>query len=266
MAKIKVGLVGCGNIGGDLCNAVQQGDIVAEIVAVTDVDENRARQLVSELALDAKICSLDENAQAADLLVECADPSAVKDVIEAAVAYKKDCLIMSIGGLLVAPELLELASKNGVRVRMPSGAISGLDGVRSAREAGLDTVTLTTRKPPKGLAGAPYLIENNIDVEGLTEPKTVFEGSALDAVKAFPKNVNVAAALSMAGIGPEKTRIRVVADPDATTNSHEVIAEGVFGKLVAVTENFPSPNNPKSSYLASLSARAELRAAAKAFV
>ena len=125
--------------------------------------------------------------------------------------------------------------------------------------------TLTTRKPPKGLSGAPYLVQQGIDVDNLTEPKVVFEGNALEAVKAFPANVNVAAALSLAGIGPVETRVRVIADPRATSNSHEVVAEGAFGRLQAMTENMPSPRNPKSSYLASLSACAELRNAAMAF-
>jgi aspartate dehydrogenase len=140
-----------------------------------------------------------------------------------------------------------------------------LDGLRAAREAGLDTVTLTTRKPPKGLEGAPCLVANGIDVSELAEETVVFDGTATEAVQAFPKNVNVAAALSLAGIGPERTQVRVIADPKATVNSHEVVAEGSFGRLRTVTENKLSPRNPKSSYLASLSACAEIRMAAAAF-
>jgi len=133
-------------------------------------------------------------------------------------------------------------------------------------EAGLHTVILTTRKPPKGLEGAPYLEEHQIDLDGLTKPKVIFEGTAQEACKAFPKNVNVAAALSLAGIGPIETRVRIVADPQATANSHEVIAIGAFGNLKTYVENLPSPRNAKSSYLASLSTIAELRAAAAAFM
>ena len=133
-------------------------------------------------------------------------------------------------------------------------------------EAGLHNVTLTTRKPPKGLVGAPYLVENEIDVLSLTEPKVVFEGNAFEAARGFPANVNVAAALSLNGIGPYETKVRIIADPNATENSHEVVAEGAFGRMQTITTNMPSPRNPKSSYLASLSACAELRAAAVAFV
>ncbi|HOZ45381.1 MAG TPA: aspartate dehydrogenase [Candidatus Hydrogenedentes bacterium] len=264
--KMKVGLVGCGNIGADLCIALQKGDIPAEIVALTDIDENRAKVLQRTFQLNALIETLDETAAVADFVIECAEAAAVADVIHAAIRHRKACLIMSVGGLLAQPELLEQASASGVHVQLPSGAICGLDGIRSAMQAGLHRVTLTTRKPPAGLAGAPYLAEKGIDVQHIREPMVVFEGTALDAVKAFPKNVNVAATLSLVGIGPHETRVRVIADPNATVNSHEVIAEGAFGRLQTITENLPSPRNAKSSYLASLSACAELRAAAAAFV
>jgi len=265
MGKMRVGIVGCGNIATDLCNALRQGDIPAEVVALTDVDPARAETLLYAQQLNARICDLDENVSQSDFVVECAEPSAVPAVVEACIRYGKNCLIMSLGGLLADSGLLERARQAGVQVRLPSGAICGLDGVRSAKEAGLDRVTLTTRKPPKGLIGAPYLVEHQIDVEKLTEPTVVFDGTALEAVKAFPKNVNVAAGLSLAGVGPEKTRVRVIADPTSNANSHEIVAEGAFGRLCTLTENMPSPRNPKSSYLASLSACAELRAAALAF-
>ena len=265
MAKMMVGLVGCGNIGADLCISLQKGDIPAQIAALTDIDEARAATLKRTFQLDAAVCSLDETAKRADFLVECATGSVVAEVLEAAIRHHRDCLIMSVGGLMLLPELLAQARAHNVDVRIPSGALAGLDAVRAAMEAGLHSVTLTTRKPPKGLQGAPYLVEHNIDLAGLKEPQVVFEGTALDACKAFPANVNVAGALSLAGIGPKETRVRIIADPKATENSHEVVAEGAFGRLQTTTTNLPSPRNAKSSYLASLSACAELRAAATAF-
>lgn len=266
VTEMKVCLVGCGNIGADLCIALQRGGIPARIVALNDVAEKRARLLLRTFRLDARICPLDEAVSLADFVAECASGGAVKDVLEAAIRHRKPCLIMSVGGLLDEAALLETARQKGVHVRVPSGAICGLDGIRSAMEAGLHRVTLTTRKPLRGLSGAPYLIEKGIDVEKLTEPLEVFSGTALEAVKAFPQNVNVAAALSLMGIGPKETQVRVIADPNATTNIHEIVAEGAFGRLTTITENLPSPRNAKSSYLASLSACAELRAAAEAFV
>ena len=265
MAKMRVGLVGCGNIGADLCIALQKGTIPAEIVALTDIDDSHAQVLQRTFQLNAEICGLDDNVAHGDFVVECAVGDVVKNVLEASLKHHRDCLIMSIGGLMRHPELYDEVRRNNIQVRLPSGALCGLDGIRAAMEAGLHSVTLTTRKPPKGLSGAPYLVAQGIDVDNLTEPKVVFEGTALEAVEAFPQNVNVAGALSLAGIGPVETRVRVIADPRATSNSHEVVAEGAFGRLQTLTENMPSPRNAKSSYLASLSACAELRAAAVAF-
>jgi aspartate dehydrogenase len=265
MARMKVGLVGCGNIGADLCIALQKGEIAADIVALTDADPGRAKVLQRSFHLAAEIGPLDDTVAAADFVVECAVMGAVKGVVEACIRQHKDCLIMSVGGLMMNPELLDQAKTNSIQIRVPSGALCGLDGIRAAMQAGLHSVTLTTRKPPKGLAGAPWLVQQEIDVMKLTQPTVVFEGSAYEAVKAFPANVNVAAALSLAGIGPHETRVRVIADPNATENIHEVHAEGAFGRLQTTTVNLPSPRNPKSSYLASLSACAELKAAATAF-
>lgn len=265
MTKMKVGIVGCGNISADLCIALQKGDIPARIVALTDIDNANAQKLKATFLLDAQICTLDENASQVDFLVECAAPEAVKDVLDTAMKHHRNCLILSVGGLMDHPEYFDLAREHNVDLRVPSGALCGLDGIRSAVEAGLHTVVLTTRKSPKSLEGAPYLIENNIDLNALTEPTEVFAGSAREACKAFPKNVNVAAALSLAGIGPDDTEVRVIADPKATDNSHEIVAEGAFGRLETRTTNLPSPRNVKSSYLASLSGVAELRKAAAAF-
>ena len=265
MAKMKVGLVGCGNIAADLCIALQKGTIPAEIVALTDIDESRARLMLRTFQLNATVCGLDENASLADFVVECAVADAVEGVLLASMKRHRDCLIMSVGGLMAHPDLLEQARKNNIQVHVPSGAVCGLDGIRAAMEAGLHRVTLTTRKPPRGLAGAPYLVENNINLDDLSEPMVIFEGTALEAIKAFPQNVNVAGALSLMGIGPLETRVRIIADPRATANTHEIVAEGAFGRLQTITENMPSPRNAKSSYLASLSACAVLRAAAAAF-
>ncbi len=266
MMKMKVALAGCGNIGADLCIALQKGDLPAEIVALHDIDEERAKRLQRSFQLNADVCSLEEAAAKADFIIECAVADAVPGVVNAAIRHHIDCLIMSVSGLMAHPELLEQAKSNKIQLRIPSGALCGLDGIRSAMEAGLHSVTLTTRKPPKGLSGAPYLVENNIDISNLSEPKVVFEGNAQEAAKAFPANVNVAGALSIMGIGPLETKVRVIADPRATENSHEVRAEGAFGRLQATTTNLPSPRNAKSSYLASLSAVAELRAAATAYL
>lgn len=266
MGMMKIGLVGCGNIASDICCALTEKNIPATVVAVTDINQTQAEALLCRYKLNASILDLEALADRADFIVECAVGSVVPQVLCVAIAHEKDCLIMSLGGLLADPKLIDQARHAGIRLRLPSGAICGLDGIRAAMQGGLDEVTLTTRKPPAGLQGAPWLTENKISVEGLTEALVVFEGSASDAVRAFPANVNVAAALSLAGIGPEKTRVRLIADPAATVNSHEIHAVGAFGEMTTLMRNQPSPRNPKSSYMASLSACAEVAAAASEFV
>ncbi len=265
MATMRVGLVGCGNIASDICLAIRNGNMPAEVVALADIDASHAELLRREYQLNAFIGTLDELADAVDYIVECAVATVVPAVVAAAVKHHVDCLVMSVGGLLERPELFDLARDNSVNLWVPSGAICGIDGIRAAMQAGLDEVTLTTSKPPKGLKDAPYLIEQGIDLDGLTEPRVVFEGTAREAVRAFPANVNVAASLSLAGLGPDRTRVRIVADPSATVNTHEIRAKGPFGELTAILRNRPSPRNPKSSYMASLSACVEVASAARLF-
>ncbi|MBA7660637.1 L-aspartate dehydrogenase [subsurface metagenome] len=166
---------------------------------------------------------------------------------------------MSVGGLLGNEDLLDLAKKKDCKIYLPSGALAGLDGVKSASVGRIDSITLTTRKPPEGLKGAPYIIRNKIDLDAIIKETVIFEGSANEAVEGFPKNINVSAALSLAGIGAEKTRVRIIADPNLKRNIHEVEVKGEFGRLVSRTENLPSPKNPKTSYLACLSAIATLK-------
>ncbi len=142
---------------------------------------------------------------------------------------------------------------------LPSGAIVGLDGVKAAAAAGLDRVTITSTKPPRALEGAPFVVEHDLDLISIKEATQIYEGPAVEAVRLFPKNVNVAAALSLAGVGLQRTRVRVVVDPNASRNIHEIHAEGAFGRLVTRVENVPSPENPKTSWLAALSAFRKLR-------
>lgn len=266
MTKYKIAIVGCGNIGADICIALQKGDIPAKIVALNDIDNAKAQLLKKTFRLDAEICDLDNSVSLADFVIESAVSSAVEPVIRTCIKHKKDCLIMSLSGILENMHLIEEARKNNIRIKIPSGAICGLDGIRSAMEAGLHQVILTTRKSPQALMGAPYLVEKNIDLAEIKEPVIVFEGNAYEAAKAFPANINVACALSLYGIGPKDTRVRIIADPNIKENVHEVYAEGAFGRLQTTTINLPSPRNIKSSYLASLSAIAELRAMAEDYV
>ena len=168
-------------------------------------------------------------------------------------------MVLSVGGLLgVLDEWTRLAEKHGCRVLVPSGAIAGLDGVKGAREGAITEVTMESRKPPRGWAGAPYIEAKRIDLDAIREETLIFEGTATDACRAFPANVNVVAALSLAGVGPERTRIKVFAVPGLARNTHRIALEGEFGRLQIQVENVPS-ENPRTGKLSYLSAIALLR-------
>jgi len=160
--------------------------------------------------------------------------------------------------LLAHPELIELAERSGGQIIVPTGALLGLDAVSAAAEGRIESVQMITRKPPNGLAGAPYLIDNKISVEGLTSALRVFKGTARDAAAAFPANVNVVAALSLAGIGPDRTVIEIWADPGVSRNCHEIRVESDSARFTMSIENVPS-ENPKTGRITALSVIAALR-------
>lgn len=257
--KIKIGIVGCGSIGSFLCRKLI--DIPRLYLwGLNDILPSVAHALTRKLPGNPEVMPVDKLLTGADLIVETAGPGAVPAILKKALAGGKQVVILSVGGVLsVDFDYVSLARENGGKVYFPSGALGGLDAVKAARVGRIDSVTLTTRKPPEGLKGAPYLMERGICLDNLSAPLEVFSGSANEAVKAFPKNINVAATLSLAGIGAEKTAVRILADPNTRFNSHEITVEGDFGKITSRTENTPSPNNPKTSYLAALSTVALIR-------
>jgi aspartate dehydrogenase len=202
---------------------------------------------------------LPELIERADLIVEAATQAALREFGPAVLAAGKHLMVLSVGALVgVLDEWARLAEKHGCRILVPSGAIAGLDGVKGAREGAITAVTMETRKPPRGLAGAPYIEQHRIDLDAITAETLIFEGPATEAVRAFPANVNVVAALSLAGIGPERTRIKLYAVPGQARNQHRITVEGEFGTLRIEVENVPS-ENPRTGRLSYLSAIAMLR-------
>jgi len=264
MRKIKVGIIGCGTIGSELARACQTRlkDSV-DLVGICDLIEEKAELLQKSLKEKTPVLKLDDLIKRSGLIVEAAGAAISADVLKKTINGKKDVLIMSIGGLLGNESLLEDAQDAGIRVYLPSGALCGIDGLKSASIGRIDSVTLTTRKPPKGLAGAPYITKNNIDLSSIKEETIIFDGTADDAVKGFPQNVNVAAILSLAGPGAANTRVRIVTSPDYTKNIHEVEIKGESGNITTRTENLPSKVNPKTSQLAVFSAIATLEGIVK---
>jgi len=245
---MKVGIVGCGAIGSEVARAASAMDGV-DAVHLYDIDPDATAHLKSlpraQLAKSPKAL-----VEACDLVVEAANKGVVQTVVRDALAAGKSVMLMTIGALAddaLREELLALARRNKAKVYLPSGAVMGVDGVKAAAEGDLKSVTLVTTKPPAGLD------------KGTDRWTLLFSGPAREAVQRFPKNVNVAATLSLAGLGLDQTHVQVAIDPLATRNSHKVIIEGSFGRARIEVENLPSPTNPATSYLASLSAIALLR-------
>lgn len=262
--RLKVGIIGCGAMGSEIAKACEgRLSPSLELAAICDKDGEKARLLAGELKTRVRILAIDELIKESDLVVEASSAAVSGEIAEKCVSVRKDCLVMSVGGLLSKADILRQADEKGVRIYIPSGALCGIDGLKSASGGRVDSVTLTTRKPPKGLEGAPYLKEKGIDVGAVRQETVIFEGSAAEAVKGFPANVNVSAVLSLAGIGAEKTRVRIVTSPEYTKNTHEVEITGDFGRITTKTENVPSKNNPKTSALAIYSAVATLEGIAK---
>jgi aspartate dehydrogenase len=246
---LKIGIVGCGTIGSALARAMDAGKIPAMLVGLANRTRARAEALARSLGMPAPVLDLSELVRASDLVVEAATGAALEEIVPACLRERKDVFVISVGGLLGHEAWFREADTRGCRILIASGAIAGLDAVRGAAMGRVDSVTLTTRKPPKGLAGAPYLVERGIDADRLTEETVVFEGTAREACKGFPTNVNVSAALSLAGIGPDQTRVRIIAVPGGTFNQHRIEVRGEFGRLVVEIENVPSPTNPRTGLL-----------------
>lgn len=247
-----IGIVGCGAIGKALVQAVESGELPVRVAGVTSRTEKSAREFLAAFTNPPPYLSLTELIAAADLIVEAAGGSIVPSLAEKVFAAGKELMVISVGALLDHPEIMEQSRQSGCRLYLPSGAIAGLDGIKSASVGQITHVTHTTRKPPAGLEGAPYLVERGISLAGLREEKEVFSGSAREACRGFPANVNVTAAVSLAGIGPDQTRVRILAVPGLLRNCHDIDVEGEFGRLQVHIENVPS-ENPKTGKLTALS-------------
>ena len=266
MPKRIVGLLGCGTIGTHLALAIGAGEIAnASLEGIFDIIQENAKILKSKLKTDIQVYSdFDSLVEApVDLIIEAASQEAVRRYSKPIVAAGKDLMIMSVGALSDTALLAELSEidslrKGKNRIYVPTGAIAGIDAIRSVRHL-IDTITLTTTKSPKSLSGAPFLTAKNINLDAITEITEIYEGPASEAVKMFPANVNVAAVLSLAGVGSDKTKVRVIVNPHATTNQHEIVATGSFGVLKITVSNVTAPGNPKTSFLAVLSALECLR-------
>jgi aspartate dehydrogenase len=260
---VRMGIVGCGTIGTGIARAIESGRIPAVLSGLHNRTQARAEALARSLSPVPPVLDLRELIRTSDLTVEAATGASLEQIVPLCLQEGRDVFVISIGGLLNHPEWFQEAQDRGCRILLPSGAIAGLDGVRGAAVGRVDSVTLTTRKPPRGLAGAPYVVERKMDLEALTEETPIFDGSAREACRGFPSNVNVSAALSLAGIGPDRTRVCIIAVPGGAFNQHRIEVKGEFGRLAVEVENVPSATNPRTGLLSIYSSIAVLAEYAK---
>ena len=256
---VRVGLIGCGTIGTQLALAVQRTFAhAARMTALHDRDRDAARSLQRRLTPRPPIVSLPALIKHSHLVVEAASVDAASRVVPLALRAGKDVFVMSVGGLLLNRAWRSLLQRSPGRIYIPSGALTGLDGVKAMAVGRIHRVSLTTSKPPKALAEAPYVRKKRMRLERLTRARVIFEGSPRQAVAAFPQNANVAAALTLAsGSAGARVLLRVVADPLTRRNIHELDVEGDCGRIRCRIESVPSAN-PKTSELAVRSAVATL--------
>lgn len=266
MTLCRVAIVGCGAIGNILAKSIDSGRAgKTSLKAVFDIHKSRAEKLAADLKSSPKTTDEIEDIlrdDEIDLVVETASQEAVSEYALDVLKSGKDLLVLSIGAFSdedLFERVREKAEETGRKVYLPSGAILGLDGIYAAGIAGLEEATITTRKPTETLSKTKFVEEKKINLSALKEPKIIYEGPASEAVKAFPESLNVAASLSIAGAGFERTKVKIIADPSLNQNVHEIKVKGEAGELTATAHNFPSPENPKTSYLAALSAIRTLR-------
>ncbi len=255
---LKVAIGGLGAIGAHLARALDAGVDGLTLVAVAARDHEKAARTLAGFRHPPKLVSLAQLAELADVVVEAAPAAVFEEIATAAIEHGRIFVPSSVGALLPRMHLVQRARETGARIIVPTGALLGLDAVRAAAEGNVASVTIQTRKPPLGLEGAPYLVEHNINVH-VAEPTIVFKGNAFDAAKGFPANVNVAAALALAGIGPERTMVEIWSDPTVTRNTHTIKVEAETVRLTMTIENVPSEENPKTGKITPLSLLACLR-------
>jgi aspartate dehydrogenase len=226
--------------------------------AVSGRDPDKTETFLKTLERSVPNVDLEDLSGSADVIIECAPAAVLHRIVEPALAAGKKIIVLSVGALLNAPDLMEKAALNGGQIMVPSGALLGLDAVTAAAEGNIQSVRMTSRKPPIGFKGAPILAEKNISLDGLTEPLLLYSGSARAAATGFPANLNVAIALSLAGVGPDKTMLEVWADPGVVRNTHHIELVSDAALLNMTIENIPS-ENPKTGRITAQSVLAMLR-------
>ncbi len=256
---MNIGIIGVGTIGEFLVRGLKS-DEAFTLVAVADIDGARARKVLTENGHPENLLMpFKDFPPETDVYIECASASVAGDVAKHVLEKGKTVIIASVGGLGDIDEYREIAERTGGSLRLPSGAIAGLDALKAIPSASIDGVLLKTTKPAKTLADAEYVREQRINTLEFAEPTRIFEGSAREAAKAFPRSINVAAALAHATIGLDRTRVEIWADPNSDKNRHSVRVESGHGTIATDVANVPFEENPRTSRLAAYSILATVR-------
>jgi aspartate dehydrogenase len=256
---LRVAVAGLGAIGQDVVTRLAAGAVpgtCATAIAVRNPD--KAKAWLASQGLDVPVVPLQNLPDLAEVVVECAPAAILGDVVAPVLRAGGTALVLSVGALLQRMDLVDLAAASGGRIVVPSGALLGLDAVAAAAQGTIHAVRMVTRKPPAGLVGAPYLVKHNIDVLSFDQPTRVFVGTAREAAIGFPANLNVAVALSLAGIGPDRTMLEIWADPTIDRNTHRIEVEADSASFDMTIRNIPSAN-PKTGRITALSVLAALR-------
>jgi aspartate dehydrogenase len=255
---LRVAIVGLGPIGRSVAKALDDGIAGLMLSAVAVNDPSRHADFLPGLRHPPAVLPIEDLVQLADLVIECAPSYLVPAIVRPFVSAGKKAIVLSAGALLDHPQLIDAARERGGQIIVPTGALLGLDAVTAAAEGKIHSVRMVTRKPVRGLAGAPYVLQNKIDLQSITGPTKIFDGTAREAAKGFPANLNVAVALSLAGIGPDRTFLEIWADPSVTRNQHRIEVDSDSASFSMAIENIPS-ENPKTGRITALSVIAYLR-------
>lgn len=256
-APITVAIGSLGAVGLEVARALHAGIDGLQLTAVSGRDIEKAKRNLASFGCDVPVLPLGELANHADVIVECAPAAVFRELLEPAVEQGRRIVCISAGALLEHFDLVERARETGSQIMLPTGAIAGLDTVRAAARGGISSSTIVTRKPPNGLQGAPG-IPDGVDILALTEPLQVFAGSAREGAKLFPANVNVAAALGLAGAGPDETRLEIWADPGVQRNVHRIELRSAAVDIDVDIRNVPSEANPRTGKVVCMSVLASL--------
>ena len=256
---LRVGIAGLGAVGLEVAKRLIAGVPGLSLVAVAVRNVEKARRVLPQVGDSIVVRKATELANDCDIVVECLPPALFREVATSAIDKGRIFMPLSVAQLLENGDLIERAKLKGARIMVPTGALIGLDAVRAAAEGTIHSVKMVTRKPPAGLEGAPYLREHGISVSDLKKALKVFDGSAREGARGFPTNVNVAAALSLAGIGPDRTQLEIWADPAITRNTHTITVDADTARFTMTIENIPS-ENPRTGKSVAPSTVAALRA------